>query len=470
MRNVDRWLSAVRPSTAASPSPLHGRLLAVCLTALVAACVVPRTSFAGTWIDDYIDVATRADSACRAKELNACRAGLVRLGELTDGRPDFKCRLTRIDAALGSADAALEDLSLCVRSGLTFKDLATDPTIASVRALQGYAAVEGESRRQAAPATGYAAHLALKDRNLIAEDVAYDPASRAYYVSSVRERKILRVSADGTVEDFITAAQSPLWGVYALAVDPARGILWATTIASAESPPFEAKDDGGSAVLKFNLRTRALLARYELHDGRHHGFGDVTLAEDGELFVSDGIDGGVYRISAGDGADLRTVVGVGYFRSPQTPALVPGTSRLLVPDYSRGIAVVDLHGGTVGWLPHPAELALFGIDGLYLDGRTLIAIQNGTVPERILAMTLDPTCTRITDWHAVVANVPALGDPTHGAFVGSKFYFIANSGWDRVKDDGSLGDDATATPAELWELHVPTAGKARSAKCRSPGG
>ncbi len=435
----------------------------------LAALVISRASEASTWIDDYVDVATRAEAACQAHELKGCHDGLVRLGELTDGRPDFRCRLVPIDAGLGHADAALKDLSLCIRSGLTFKDLSTDPKLESVRASAGYAAVARESRRLAAPATDYSVHLALYDSALIAEDVAYDPAHGTFYVSSVRQRKILRIGRDGAVEDFITAAQAPLWGVYALAVDSTRGFLWATTTAGAESPPFEPREEGTSAVLKFDLGTRALLARYELHDGRHHGFGDVTLAADGELFVSDGIDGGVYRIKAGEGSEFVTLVATGSLRSPQTPALIPGNSRLLVPDYSRGIAVVDLQGGAVSWLRHPPELALFGIDGLYLDGRTLIAIQNGTLPERVLVMGLDSTCTRVTDWHVAVANVAALGDPTHGTFVGRQFDFIANSGWDRVKEDGSLGDEATATPAELWRLHLPATGKARGTACRAAG-
>jgi hypothetical protein len=34
----------------------------------------------------------------------------------------------------------------------------------------------------------------------------------------------------------------------------------------------------------------------------------------------------------------------------------------------------------VAWLTHQPELALFGIDGFYWQGHTLIAIQNGTPP------------------------------------------------------------------------------------------
>jgi hypothetical protein len=41
---------------------------------------------------------------------------------------------------------------------------------------------------------------------------------------------------------------------------------------------------------------------------------------------------------------------------------------------------------------------------------------------------------------------PAVSDPTHGVMVGDTFYFIARSGWDRVRDNGTLApagaDDA----------------------------
>ena len=55
----------------------------------------------------------------------------------------------------------------------------------------------------------------------------------------------------------------------------------------------------------------------------------------------------------------------------------------------------------------------------------------------------------------LLARAPGLGDPTHGFVAGRQFQFIANSGWDRVKEDGSLGDAVTATPAELWRLRLP---------------
>jgi hypothetical protein len=178
----------------------------------------------------------------------------------------------------------------------------------------------------------------------------------------------------------------------------------------------------------------------------------MALGEHGEIYVSDGFGGGVYSPVDGPKHPLRVVVGPGAMRSPQTPALVAGTGRLLVPDYSRGIGIVDLSGGALTWLGHPPELALYGIDGMYLRGRTLIAIQNGTAPERILVMRLDETCSRVEAWRVAVARVDGLGDPTHGVFAGDRFLFLANSGWDRMSEDGTLASGPRDRPAALWEL------------------
>jgi hypothetical protein len=102
-----------------------------------------------------------------------------------------------------------------------------------------------------------------------------------------------------------------------------------------------------------------------------------------------------------------------------------------VPDYSRGINVMDLASRKVKLLGHPDTLSLAGIDGLYLRGRSVIAIQNGTAPPRVVRLMLDPELTRIESGSVIEANWAGLGQPTHGVMVGPEFYFIVNSGWDK---------------------------------------
>jgi hypothetical protein len=154
---------------------------------------------------------------------------------------------------------------------------------------------------------------------------------------------------------------------------------------------------------------------------------------------------------------LETLVEPGVLGSPQTPALTRDGSTLLVPDYQRGIARVALRQRSVSWLQRPPELALFGIDGMYLEGRTLVAIQNGTVPERIVMMHLSRTFDRVDSWRVLLARAPGLGDPTHGCLRHGEFYFIANSGWDQFDDDGSRVAGVVPAPPEIWRIHIPAA-------------
>ncbi|HUI58703.1 MAG TPA: hypothetical protein VLX90_00690, partial [Steroidobacteraceae bacterium] len=212
--------------------------------------------------------------------------------------------------------------------------------------------------------------------------------------------------------------------------------------------------DGRSAVLRIDRRTGTLQRRYELPDGRPHAFGDMTLDENGTAYIADGRGGGVYRIRPGGPDTLEPVVKAGEFRSPQTPAISPDGSILLVPDYTRGIARVSLRSGGISWIRHAPELTLSGIDGFYWRGKTLVAIQNGTAPERLLEMKLDGSGTRITEWRAVLAGAPGLGDATHGVLRGNCFDFIANSGWDRFGDDGQPLPGRVATPAQLWRIRL----------------
>jgi hypothetical protein len=222
------------------------------------------------------------------------------------------------------------------------------------------------------------------------------------------------------------------------------------------SPPYHTADRGRSAVLRINLNSRAVERRYEPADGKEHALGDMALGTDGTVYVSDGLGGGVYRIGPETDAQLAPLVPPGLLRSPQTPVPSPDGTRLLVPDYSRGIAIVDLQRpGTVAWLAHEPALAVYGIDGLYLRGHDLIAVQNGTVPERLLLLRLDPGFTRVTSWSVMLARAPGLGDPTHGLVAGREFQFIANSGWDRVDEQGHIDTTATADNPAIWSIELP---------------
>ena len=342
------------------------------------------------------------------------------------------------------------------RSGLDLGDPAQEPAFEDLRADARFGQLEATYRSWLKPVDTHKVLATMPERDLIAEDLAMDPRDGSRYVSSVRAGKVLRLGAGGRWSDFLLPAQLSAWGLYALVVDPLRDRMWISSVAGAVSPPDRLADHGRSAVLRISLRGRAIEHRYEIADGREHALGDMALGGDGTVYVSDGLGGGVYRIGSDTNAQLLPLLPPGLLRSPQTPVPLPDRARLLVPDYSRGIAIVDLRRpGAVAWLKHAPELALYGIDGLYLRGHDLIAVQNGTVPERLLLLRLNADFTRVTGWTVLLARAPGLGDPTHGLLVGKQFQFIANSGWDRVDEQGHLDTTTTVDNPAIWSIELP---------------
>ena len=207
---------------------------------------------------------------------------------------------------------------------------------------------------------------------------------------------------------------------------------------------------GKSALLKFDLEAFRLIKRYEPGDGKEHALGDMTVASNGDAYVSDGLSGDVYVVKH-DNDKLTPLVPAGVFVSPQTPALNKSESILYVPDYAEGIAAIQLATGKIQWLRTTTPLALEGIDGLYWTETGLIATQNGTSPERVVRFHFRNESV-LDSFKVIEANWPGLGDPTHGVLVGNVFYFIVNSGWDRIGDDESSFRPGTAP--EIWKVQI----------------
>ena len=432
------------------------RALRVLTWSLATAAGWQTVNAADSWVADYPRVAGQAQRDCAGPQAHKCRDGLVRLAALLDGRLDIIYRLARVEARLGHADASLRYLDLYVRSRLNLGDPALEADFHGLRADARFKQLATSFRAGLAPQGQHTVLATLPEPDVVAEDLGLDTRDGTRYFSSVHKGTVLSLDARGQWRELVGHTGLAAWGIYAVVVDPMRERLWLSTVAGPVSPPYRIADQGRSAVLRLALKNHSVEHRYELADGRAHAFGDMALGAQGELYVADGLDGGVYRIDTAADARLTHLVRHGLLRSPQTPVPLADGERLLVPDYSRGIAVIDLRQrDRVTWLAHPPELALYGIDGLYLRGQMLIAVQNGTLPERLLLLHLDSTLSRIVRWEVALAGAPGLGDPTHGLLAGKQFQFIANSGWDRVDDQGHVRADPAAGSPALWSIELP---------------
>lgn len=412
-------------------------------TAAVAETVVVADS---TWQEH----ARAGEQARAARDWGAWRYHLVRVREAVGYHPNIVFNLARADARLGRTEDALGWLQSFAASGLV-RDVQGDSAFAELRAAPGWAALAERVAANGRPVGSAQAAFVLPDSGFVPEGIALDPRTQRFFVSSIRTGRILAWSQGGGFAEFVPAGRDGQWAMLALDVDTATRTLWATTAAMPFFARHQPADSGRSAVLAYDLDTGALRRRYDAPSGGRHSLGDMTVAPNGDVFVSDSDEGVVYRIARGD-AEMEPFASDGLV-SPQGLA-VASDGRILVADYLRGIAALDRESGEVTWLEVADSMAVSGIDGLVRVGHSLIAVQNGVNPKRVVELRMNDAETRITGWRALESGTPLLTEPTHAVVVGPELFFIADAGWDRLAPDGTVRPGMALEPAHVMRMSI----------------
>jgi len=206
----------------------------------------------------------------------------------SDLRPQHGGLLVQLAGALdanGQEEEAVRVLERVAAMGFTFPIEKSFPG-------ERYAEVAKRFAANAKPVgTGKIEHT-IDRLGLIPEGMAWD--GKRLFVSSVRTKTIFVIGPDGTVSEF---AKGP-WGVFGMAADAKRGVLWAASMALPQTEGFDPADKGRSALLRIDLRDDKVLETPSLAEGKHH-FGDVTVAADGEVYVSDSASAVIYKVGVG---------------------------------------------------------------------------------------------------------------------------------------------------------------------------
>ena len=378
-----------------------------------------------------------------AKNWRASAASANELKQLLNGSPDSLLELARADVHTGDIKNAFHALEQFGQMGQSTDLIERSAEFSPLRHQARYTEILKKMAVNRRPVSLGANVFTLADASLLAEDIDYDPGTKRFFITSVREKKIITGDSTGTFRDFAPAPDS--WPMLAIKVDSQRGVVWATEVAMQGVVFAPEADWGRSAVVCYDLKDGKLLRRIEGPYGS--ALGDMALMANGDAIVSDGESGGVYRVSAH--GDVLERLDNGDFISPQTPALHPDGKHIFVPDYARGIGLLEMATKHVRWLPMEGRFALTGIDGLYFEHGLLIAVQNGTSPERVVVFTLNAALTRIVSEKIIERSTATLGDPTHGVVIGDDFYYIANSGWDVIDDHGNMKPGASVSVARI---------------------
>jgi hypothetical protein len=274
------------------------------------------------------------------------------------------------------------------------------------------------------PAVGQA-RLAFvtEERDLVPEGLAYDPGQNLYYLSSLNRRKIVKITAEGRVSDFVPAGRDNLLPILGIRLDPRDGTVWANSWA--EAP-------GRSELLHFDAAGK-LLGRYALIDAAKHGFNDLVVRKSGEIFLTDSVGNQAFRFDP----SAHTFAQLSVHRplsGPNGIALAEDDRQLFVAD-DFGVVRVSLEDGVSSDVNPGPRSTLAGIDGLYWYKGSLVAVQNGIGSPRIAAFKLSKDGTRVTQTTVLENRSGFTSLPTTGAIHGNDFYFIANSQVDNMNGD-----------------------------------
>jgi hypothetical protein len=379
----------------------------------------------------------------QAREQNAWPAYLRSARELKDflnGSPSSILEAAHAELKSGHLDEARTETQHVLDMGQAPDVLLTEP----FTALHDLAPAVAANRVPVSKATLV---WELADSGLLPEDIDYDSRTQQFFVTSVLEKKIIVLDRSGKARDF--AASPEGWPMLAIKVDGKHRRVWATEVALKDFSIVPKADWGRSTLLSFDLDTGKLLSKIE--GPAHSALGDMVLGAEGVPIVADSDGGGIYRLRD---SKILDRLDAGDFISPQTPAFDRDGKHLFVPDYLRGIGILDLSTRNVRWLPMENKFALDGVDGLYLHDHTFLAVQNGTSPERVTEFTLDDLRRKVIGQHLIESATATLGDPTHGVIVGAAFYYIANSGWDLLDQHGERNAAARPTPARIMRTDI----------------
>jgi sugar lactone lactonase YvrE len=352
--------------------------------------------------------------------------GWLEYGEATLARapdhPDLLLSVSRALALNGRGRESLELLEEAVRRGARV-DAAALPEYAGLEAHERFAALAAAGRENQRPVDPPEEFLVLENTTIDTEGIAYDARSGRLFFGSLRGG-IWQADLSKSIGPFATES-SGLRETVGLKVDEKRRLLWAATAVFPD--PFAAgpkPDTGLTGVLAFDLDDGNRVRQCWLDERPvEHGFNDLALASDGDVYVSDSPANSIYRLPGGE-CRLERVIHDPGMSFPNGIAL-SADERLLYVAHIEGLSVIDLANGRRRALAVPPETALNSMDGLVRDGEDLIGIQPSPYLARVLRIRLGADGATIREVVTVSSPPPPGVSPTTGVVVGDHYYYVA---------------------------------------------
>ncbi len=341
--------------------------------------------------------------------------------------PDLLISTARALAANDRHQEALDLLEDAVRRGARV-EAATIPEFEPLRADARFTSLAAKGLENRRPVSPPEVFLVVEDTSIEPEGITYDPDSARLFIGSLKG-EIWQISMGKDLERF-AGADSGLREVLGLKVDRRRRLLWAVTGIFPDLWTGEPKKDAGLAgVMAFHLADGRRASECWLDERPvEHGFNDLALAENGDVYVSDSMTGSIYLLSRG-ACRLERIIQDARMGFPNGIALSADESRLYVA-HIEGLSVIDLKTRSRSQLAVPANTSINSMDGLVRDGADLIGIQPSPYLARVVRVRLDASGTAVREVVTLSSPPPEGTVQTTGVIVDPHFYSVAGAGGD----------------------------------------
>lgn len=312
-----------------------------------------------------------------------------------------------------------------------------------------FAVLRARFERRLPRTSGAAMKVALNDRTLIPEGIAYDADTRRLYVGGIARRGVFWIDAAGRLIPF-SRSEDDLDAILGLAIDAKRRRLYAVSTS--------ALTERGRAALRnavkiYDLDRAILLQSIAVPDARQ--LNDVSFGSDGTLLLTDSVAGAIYRIDPSTAA-VTTIVKPGGAPGANGIASAPDGKHAYVAASRRPLRV-NLSTGEVVPLALPPRQNAAAIDGLYWHDGALIGVQNVTTPGRVIRLVLAPDGYRVTDVQTLLSHHhPAILEPTTAAIATDGLYLLTRTYVTRFGDQGVIDRQDTVKPAVILRVPLTT--------------
>lgn len=287
-----------------------------------------------------------------------------------------------------------------------------------------------------------------KQVNLIPEGITAHPSNGTIYVSSIAQKKIVKLMPDGTSCNFIAEGQDGFLEGLGMKVDAKKNLLWALSNT-------RKGNEFTSQIHAFDLATGKTMHQYKITDTIPRLFNDLVIEASGSLLITDTYFSSVYTYNP-EREDLQVFVkDTTKFKWPNGIEFLDA-DNLVIANYGKGIIRLNIRSKEIQPLAgYQSPSYAFGLDGLVVHDNYVYGVYNagqgGYPTNGIIRYTLDEKKQRIVSESIIDRGNAAFADPTTAVKSGNKLYVIANSHLDHynANKESIIGIENKLTPLKL---------------------